>query len=153
MSEAENSSQTQPVFNIEKMYVRDLSIEVPHAPAIFLEREAPQIDIQLNTENSAIDNGVYEVIVMVTLTAKLPKDGRVIFLIEAKQAGIFQLKNFPATELEPVLEVVCTNILYPYLREVVSDASVRAGFSPVLMTPVNFDALYQQRKAQAATKH
>lgn len=154
MSAEANATQEAPSFNIEKLYVKDLSVEVPHAPSIFLERDQPQLDIDLNTEYSAIDKGIYEVIVSVTINAKLTKQDKVVFLIEAKQAGIFRLQNFPSAELEPVLEVVCTNIVYPYLREVVSDASVRAGFAPVVLTPVNFDAMYQQRKAQAeSTKH
>ncbi len=155
MSEAATETQAVPSFNIEKLYVKDLSVEVPHAPSIFLERESPQVDIDINTEYSAIDKGIYEVVLMVTITAKLPGKDKVVFVIEAKQAGIFRVQNIPSEELEPVLEVVCTNIVYPYLRELVTDASVRAGFSPVLMTPVNFDAMYQQRKAQAeaATRH
>ena len=150
------TEETQPTFNIEKLYVKDLSLEVPHAPSIFLERENPQIDLQLNTEFSAIDQGIYEVIVAVTLTAKLPTKDKVMFLIEVKQAGIFHVKNIPELELESVLGVVCPNILYPYLREVVTDVSVRSGFAPVLLNPINFEALFQQQKAQAAeavTKH
>ncbi len=156
MSEAASSEQAQPTFNIEKLFVKDLSLEVPHAPSIYLEREAPQIDLQLHTEYSAIDEGIYEVVITVTLTAKLTEIDKIMFLIEAKQAGIFHLKNIPPLELEPLLAVVCPNILYPYIREVVTDTSVRAGFAPVLLNPVNFDALYQQQKAQAvepATKH
>ncbi len=150
MSEAASTEQLQPTFNIEKLYVKDLSLEVPHAPSIYLEREAPQIDLQMNTEYSAIGEGIYEVVITVTLTAKLATQDKVMFLIEAKQAGIFQLRNIPAAELEPVLAVVCPNILYPYIREVITDTSVRAGFAPVLLNPVNFEALYQQQKEQAA---
>ena len=156
MSEAATSEQAQPTFNIEKLYVKDLSLEVPHAPSIFLERENPQIDLQLNTEFSAIDEGIYEVVITVTLTAKLPAKDKVMFLIEAKQAGIFHVRNIPANEMEAVLGVVCPNILYPYLREVITDISVRSGFAPVLLNPINFEALFQQQKAQAAapvTKH
>ena len=156
MSDAASTEQAQPTFNIEKLYVKDLSLEVPHAPSIFLEREAPQIDLQLNTEHSAIDTGIYEVVITLTLTAKLTSSDKTMFLIEAKQAGIFHLQNIPTQELEPLLAVVCPNILYPYIREVVTDVSVRAGFAPVLLNPVNFEALYQQQKAQAAvpaTKH
>jgi preprotein translocase subunit SecB len=150
MSEAASSGQVAPTFNIEKLYVKDLSLEVPHAPSIFLEREAPQIDLQLNTEYSAIDEGIYEVVITITLTAKLTSQDKVMFLIEAQQAGIFRMQNIPKEEMEGVLAVVCPNILYPYLREVITDTSVRAGFAPVLLNPVNFDALYQQQKAQAA---
>lgn len=154
MSEAASSAEKQPEFNIEKLYVKDLSLEVPHGPSIFLEREAPQVDLQLNTEYSAIDAGIYEVTISLTLTAKLTSADKVMFLIEAQQAGIFHVRNIPQQELEPVLAVVCPNILYPYIREVVTDMSVRAGFAPVLLNPINFDAMYQQQKAQAAaTKH
>lgn len=157
MSEAASSEQAQPVFNIEKLYIKDLSLEVPHAPNIFLERANPQIDLQLHTEHAAIDEGVYEVTITITLTAKLAEKDKVMFLIEAKQAGIFRVQNIPEAELESVLGIVCPNILYPYIREVVTDVSVRAGFAPVLLNPINFEALYQQKKAHADaaanTKH
>ncbi len=150
MSETAASQQT-PLFNIEKLYVKDLSLEIPHAPGIFLERENPQIDLQLNSQAEPVGEGVYEVTVTVTVTAKLTsKNNQVMFLIEAKQAGVFQIRNVPQADLEPVLSVVCPNLLYPYLREVVSDVSVRAGFAPVLLSPLNFEALYQQQKQQQA---
>jgi preprotein translocase subunit SecB len=148
MTEAAQTN-TQPVFNIEKLYVKDLSLEIPNAPTIFLERENPQIDLQLNTQAAALDDGIFDVTVTVTVTAKLPEKDKVLFLIEAKQAGIFQIRNIPAEEMETVLAAVCPNILYPYLREVVSDVSVRAGFAPVLLSPVNFESIYLQQKQQA----
>src|SRR5664279_1288283 len=132
MTEAAQTN-TQPVFNIEKLYVKDMSLEVPNAPAIFLERENPQIDLQLNTQAAPVEEGVFEVVVTVTVTAKLQEKDKVLFLIEAKQAGIFQIRNIPVEEMETVLAVVCPNILYPYLREVVSDLSVRGGFAPVVL--------------------
>lgn len=149
MTEAAQAN-TQPVFNIEKLYVKDLSLEVPNAPAIFLERENPQIDLQLHTSAEKVEEGVYGVTVTVTVTAKLPTKDKVLFLIEAKQAGIFQIRNIPDEEMETVLAVVCPNILYPYLREVVSDVAVRAGFAPVVLTPINFEAIYLQQKQQQA---
>lgn len=151
MSEANVTpeQEQQAIFNIEKLYVKDLSLEIPHAPAIFLERENPQIDLQMNTAATPIEEGVYEVTITVTVTAKLVEKDKVLFLVEAKQAGIFQLRNIPKGEIEAVLAVVCPNILYPYLREVVSDVVVRAGFAPVILSPINFDALYQQQKQQA----
>ena len=151
MTEAAQAN-TQPIFNIEKLYVKDLSLEVPNAPAIFLERENPQIDLQLQTQAGAVEDGVFDVTVTVTVTAKLPTKDKVMFLIEAKQAGIFQVRNLPAEEVETVLAVVCPNILYPYLREVVSDAAVRGGFAPVLLNPNNFESIYQQQKQQAQTQ-
>jgi preprotein translocase subunit SecB len=148
MSET-TAAPEQALFNIEKLYVKDLSLEIPHAPAIFLEREAPQIDLQLNTTATPIEAGVYEVAVTVTVTAKLVEKDKVLFLVEAKQAGIFQVRNIPEAEVEPILAVVCPNILYPYLREVVSDVVVRAGFAPVILNPINFEALYHQQKQQS----
>jgi preprotein translocase subunit SecB len=155
MTEAAQAN-TQPVFNMDKIYVKDLSLEIPHAPQIFLERENPQIEVQLNTSAGQVDEGVFEVTVTATVTANV--GDKVMFLIEAKQAGIFTLRNLPETEMEPVLAVMCPNILFPYLREVVSDVAVRAGFAPVMLNPINFDALYQQQKQQqaeaaAATTH
>lgn len=147
MTEAAQTN-TQPIFNIEKLYVKDLSLEIPNAPAIFLERENPQIDLQLQTKAASLEDGVFDVTVTVTVTAKLAEKDKVLFLIEAKQAGIFQIRNIPAEEMETVLAAVCPNILYPYLREVVSDVAVRAGFAPVILNPVNFEAIYQQQKQQ-----
>lgn len=144
---AENN---QPVFNLEKIYVKDLSLEIPHAPKIFLTRENPQVDIQLHTQAGPIEDGLFEVLVKATVTAKIGE--KVMFLAEVEEAGIFQIRNIPAEELEPILAVMCPNILFPYLREVVSDVVVRGGFSPVLLSPVNFDAIYQQQKqAQSET--
>jgi preprotein translocase subunit SecB len=148
MTEAAQTN-TQPIFNIEKLYVKDLSLEIPNDTAIFLERENPQIDLQLQTQASALEDGVFDVTVTVTVTAKLTEKDKVLFLIEAKQAGIFQIRNIPAEEMETVLAAVCPNILYPYLREVVSEVSVRAGFAPVILNPVNFEAIYQQQKQQS----
>jgi preprotein translocase subunit SecB len=148
MTEA-TTQPAAPVFNIEKLYVKDLSLEIPHAPAVFLERVNPQIDLQLQTQAATLDEGVFEVVVTVTVTAKLQEQDKVMFLIEAKQAGIFQIRNIPAEEMEGVLAVMCPNLLYPYLREVVSDVAVRGGFAPVLLNPINFDVIYQQQKQQA----
>jgi len=141
-------ANTQPIFNMDKIYVKDLSLEVPHAPKIFLERENPQVDIRLHTQAGSVEEGKFEVVVMATVTAKIGE--KVMFLIEVKQAGIFQIRNVPTDELEPILAVMCPNILFPYLREVVSDLTVRAGFAPALLNPINFDALYQQQKQQQA---
>ena len=143
----EAQGNTQPVFNIEKIYMKDLSVEIPHAPKIFLERANPQIEVQLHTQADPVEEGVFEVVVMATVTAKHSE--KVMFLIEVNQAGIFQVRNVPAGELETILAVMCPNILFPYLREVVSDVAVRAGFAPVLLNPINFEALYQQQKRQS----
>ena len=149
MTEAAQNN-TQPVFNMDKIYVKDLSLEIPNAPQIFLERENPQIEVHLQTAATTIDEGVHEVNVTATVTAKIGE--KVMFLIEAKQAGIFTVRNLAEEEMEPVLAVMCPNILFPYLREVVSDVAVRAGFAPVMLNPINFDVLYQQNKQAEAEK-
>lgn len=136
----------QPVFNMDKIYVKDISLEIPHAPHIFLERDNPQIEVQLQSQATPLDEGVFEVVVTATVTAKLAE--KVMFLIEVKQAGIFQVRNIPNEDTEVVLAVTCPNILFPYLREVVSDVSVRGGFAPVVLNPLNFEVLYQQQKQQ-----
>ena len=143
------SETAQPVFSIEKLYVKDLSIEVPNAPQIFLERETPQINVQLRTESSGIDEGIFEVALTVTVTAQLPED-KTVFLVEVAQAGIFQIRNVPQEDLEPIMMIGCANILFPYAREAVSDAVTRAGFQPVVLAPVNFEAMYAQNRQQAA---
>ncbi|NMG29777.1 protein-export chaperone SecB [Aromatoleum evansii] len=140
-----------PVFSIEKLYVKDLSLEVPNAPRIFLERENPQINVQLRTEASGVDEGVYEVTLTVTVSAKLA-DERTVFLVEAAQAGIFQIRNIPEGDLEPVTMIGCPNILFPYAREAISDAVTRAGFQPVVLAPVNFEALYQAQQQQSEAR-
>ena len=145
------TENTQPVFTIEKLYVKDLSLEVPNAPQIYLERETPQINVQLNTTGNQIDEGIYEVVLTVTVAAKLPED-RTVFLVEVAQGGIFQIRNVPTDDIEPIMMIGCANILFPYAREVVSDAVTRSGFQPVLLAPVNFEALFQAQKQQAGSE-
>jgi len=154
MTEA-TQEQNQPEFGMEKIYVKDISLEVPNAPQIFLERDTPKIEVQLHTQADSFEKGMFEVIVAATVTAKIGE--RVMFLIEVKQAGVFRANNIPSNELEQVLAVMCPNILFPYLREAVSDISVRSGFAPVLLNPVNFEAIYlqqhQSKSAESATTH
>jgi preprotein translocase subunit SecB len=140
-------AQEQPVFSIEKLYVKDLSLEIPNAPQIFLERDAPQVDVQLQTQGKNVQEGIYDVVLSITVTAKIGE--KTLFLVEVAQAGIFQIRNVPDGDLEPILGIACPNILFPYAREVVSDAVTRAGFPPVVLNPMNFEALYQQRQQQA----
>ena len=141
------NEQLQPIFAIEKIYVKDLSLEIPNAPTIFLERETPEINMQLGGKNQTIEESLYEVLLTVTVTAKI-KD-KIMFLVEVKQAGIFRIQNLSNEEIDPVLGIGCPNILFPYLREVVSDVVTRAGFPPVILSPVNFEGIYQQKKAEA----
>jgi preprotein translocase subunit SecB len=145
----EQQNNEQPVFNIEKIYVKDLSVEVPNAPQIFLQAQNPEINVELSTSTAALDTGFYEAILRVTVTAKFAED-KTVFLVEIAQAGIFQIRNIPEADLEPVLAIGCPNILFPYARETVTDAVTRAGFQPVLLQPVNFEALYHARQQQLA---
>ncbi len=146
----ETAQNNQPVFSIEKVYVKDLSLEVPNAPQVFLEREPPTVDIQLHHNSTRVEEGVYQTVLTVTVTAKV--HDKTMFLVEAAQAGIFVARNIPQPELEPVLAIACPNILFPYVREVISEAIVRAGFPPVILNPVNFEAIYQtQRDGQPAS--
>ena len=139
----------QPVFSIEKVYVKDLSLEIPNAPQVFLEQGQPQVDIQLHHNSSSVEEGIYQTVLTVTVTAKV--GDKTLFLVEAAQAGIFTARNIPQQELEPVLGIACPNILFPYVREVISDTVVRAGFPPVILSPVNFEAIFaQQRGGQPA---
>lgn len=145
----QTADSNQPIFTIEKLYIKDLSLEVPNAPQVYLERETPQINVQLRTDGKKVSDGVFEVVLTVTVSAKLPDD-RNVFLVEAAQGGIFQIRNVPESDLEPIMMIGCANILFPYAREAVSDAVTRAGFQPVLLTPVNFEALFHARQQQAA---
>ena len=142
-----NEPQQQPTFGIEKIYVKDLSLEIPHAPEVFLSGEQPQVDVQLHNEGGKIGEGLYQVVLTVTVTAKA--GDKTMFLVEVAQAGIFQLRNVPESDLEPLLATACPNILFPYVREAVSDVINRAGFPPVYLAPVNFEAIYLQRLQQA----
>ncbi len=142
MSEA----QPQPTFQIEKIYVKDLSLEIPSGPQAFMQQAQPQLEVQINTAGGGFAEGYYEVSVSATVTAKTAE--RTLFLAEAVQAGIFSVRNVPAEELDPLLNIGCPTILFPYLRETISDLINRGGFPPVLLAPVSFEALYMQRLQQ-----
>ena len=136
----------QPSFQIEKIFVKDLSLEIPNAPQIFVEQLQPQLEVQIGTEVSRFAENHFEVMVSATVTAKAGE--RTVFLAEAVQAGIFSISNVAPQDLEPLLAVGCPTILFPYLRETISDLVTRGGFPPVLLSPVSFEALYMQRQQQ-----
>jgi preprotein translocase subunit SecB len=133
----------QPVFQIQRIYLKDLSLEQPNSPAIFLEQDMPAIDVAVSVDQDVLAEGVYESSVTVTVTAKI-KD-KTAYLIEGKQAGIFHVRNIPEGQLEPLLGIGCPNILYPYLRANIADAITRAGFPPLHLTEINFEAFFQDR--------
>ncbi len=137
-----------PVFNIQRMYLKDLSLEQPNSPQILLEQGQPQVDINLQMGADSVADGVYEITVTATVTAKV-KD-RTLFLVEAKQAGIFEIRNVPQDQLQGIVSIVCPQMVYPYLRAIVSDVCTRAGFPPILLTEVNFQAMFEAQQQQAA---
>lgn len=147
MSEqAQQEQGAAPVFSIEKIYVKDLSLEVPNAPHCFLEREAAEVGLQMQTSGEAVGEGVFNVDLTLTVSAKIGEKTQ--FLTEVTQSGVFQIQNVPQEELEAIVAVACPTILFPYARETVSNAVTRAGFPPVLLAPVNFEALYRDRLMQ-----
>jgi preprotein translocase subunit SecB len=137
-----------PVFQLQRMYLKDLSLEQPNSPQILLEQQQPQVDIQLGMGAESIAEGMFEVAVTATVTTKV--GDRVLFLVEAKQAGIFEVRNLPSEQVQGILGVVCPQMVYPYLRAIVSDVCTRAGFPPILLAEVNFQAMFEaQQQAQA----
>ena len=139
----------QPLFGVEKIYLKDMSLELPNAPQVFFEREAPQVEVNIHNEAQGLtQEGLFEVVLTVTVTAKIAD--RTVFLVEAAQAGIFQIRNVPQADLEAVLGTLCPNTLLPYAREAVASLVQRAGFPPVTLQHMNFDLLYQQRLAEQA---
>lgn len=141
-------AEPNPVFQIQRIYLKDLSLEQPNSPQILLEQQQPQVDINLGLSAEGVGEGLYEVCVTATVTTKVAE--RTLFLVEAKQAGIFEIRNLPQDQVQGVLSVVCPQMLYPYLRAIVSDVCTRAGFPPILLTEVNFQAMYEAQQAQAA---
>ncbi len=139
-----------PVFNIQRMYLKDLSLEQPNSPAILLEQQQPQVDINLGISAETVADGVFEVCVTATVTTKL--QDRTLFLIEAKQAGIFEIRNLPTEQMQAILGIACPGMVYPYLRAIVSDVCTRAGFPPVLLSEVNFQAMFEAQQQQLAAQ-
>jgi preprotein translocase subunit SecB len=140
-----------PVFQIQRMYLKDLSLEQPNSPGILLEQSQPQVDINLTMGAEPVAENVYEVTVAATVTTKV-KD-KVLFLVEAKQAGIFEIRNVPEEQRQGILSIVCPQMIYPYLRAIVSDVCTRAGFPPILLTEVNFQAMFEAQQSQAAAQN
>ena len=143
------ADQENPVFQIQRVYLKDLSLEQPNSPGILLEQEQPTVDIQLSVEATPVADGIYEVAVTATVQTKI-KD-KTVFLVEAKQAGIFEIRNIPEDQMGPVMGIACPQIVYPYLRGNVADIVNRAGFPPVHLAELNFQAMYEEQQAQAAS--
>ena len=137
-----------PVFQIQRVYLKDVSLEQPNSPDILLNQEQSAIDIQLGVEAAPVTEGMFEVVVIATVQAKI--GDKTVFLVEAKQAGIFELRNMPPEQMNAVLGIACPQIVYPYLRGNVADVIQRGGFPPVHLAEINFQAMYEQQQAQAA---
>ncbi len=134
----------QAVFSLDKLYVKDVSLEVPNAPKIFLNREQPNIELNLSFNTNMVEEGIYETVLHAIVSAKIGETQ--MFLIELDQAGIFQMRNIPLEQMDLLHNIECPNFLFPYLRASVSELTTQAGFMPVLLAPVNFAYLYQQKK-------
>ena len=147
MAEKDNgAAEATQQLQVEKLYLKDASFESPNSPAMFTEEWKPQVHFQLNTETQELDTDLYNVVLSVT--AEVKQGDRTAFLVEVQQAGIFRATGFSDEELGGLLGSYCPNLLYPYAREVVSDLVVKGGFPPLILAPVNFDALYAQHLAQ-----
>ena len=139
------AQESKPTFIIDKVYAKDISLEVPHAPDIFLEKETPKVEIALDNKSREVGKESIEVAIATTVTAKVGQ--KVVFLVEVVYAGVFQIKNLPEKDLGPIVGVTCPNIIFPYVRQVVSEAISMAGFPPIVLQPVNFEAIYKSRHA------
>ena len=141
------SESPVPTFSIEKIYLKDLSVEVPNAPEVFLETEAPSMEVNINSAARTVQEGMFEVVLSVTITARIKE--KAVFLVEVAQAGVFQIRNVPQQDMGPLLGIACPNTLFPYVRETISTVTSRAGFQPVLLAPMSFENIYQQQLAQS----
>jgi preprotein translocase subunit SecB len=139
-----SGNSNEPQFAIQRIYIKDLSLEAPSTPQVFLENWEPQLNMDLFTQSSSLGEGSHEVVLTVTVTVKMKE--KTVFLAEVKQAGIFTLLNFPDDQIKPLLGSFCPNVLYPYAREAITDVVVKAGFPQLYLAPVNFDALYEQHQ-------
>ena len=142
--------QQEPVFQIQRVYLKDLSLEQPNSPAILLEQEQPTVDIQLGVDAQPVADGIFEITVSATVQTKI--GDRTVFLVEAKQAGIFEIRHLPEDQMAPILGIACPQIVYPYLRGNVADVIQRGGFPPVHLAEINFQAMYEQQQAELAAQ-
>ena len=142
------AEQLDPVFQIQRVYLKEASLEQPNSPAILLEQESPTVDIQLGVNANPVAEGVFEVTVTATVQTKI-KD-KTVFLAEVMQAGIFEIRNLPAEQMSQIMGIACPQIVYPYLRGNVADLIQRAGFPPVHLSEINFQAMYEQQQQSAA---
>lgn len=141
----------QPQFGMQRVYLKDVSFEAPNSPKVFSQEWKPEIKLDLNTNARQLDEQHYEVSISMTITATQGEE--TVFLVEIEQAALFALINIPQDQVRPMLGTVCPNMLFPYLRENIDSLVVKGGFPALLLSPINFDALYQQRLAQEAAQN
>lgn len=134
-----------PTLKIEKIYIKDLSLENPGAPQSFATQQSPQVEVSLRSRGEQIEESVFECVLTITVTAKT--GDKTLFLVEAAQAGVFRIEGVPLSDIQPILGIHCPSVLFPYVRETIADAIIRAGFPPVHLDPINFEILYQQQLA------
>jgi preprotein translocase subunit SecB len=142
---ADPQAPIAPSLAIEKIYVKDLSLENPGAPQSFLTAAAPSVEVGLRTRGEQVDENVFECVLTITVTAKA--GDKTLFLVEAAQAGLFRIQGVPMADMQPIMGIHCPNVLFPYVRETIANAISRAGFPPVHLDPINFELLYQQQLA------
>lgn len=142
---ADQQAPSGPSLRIEKIYLKDLSLENPGAPQSFASQESPQVEVSLRSRGEQVEESLFECVLTLTVTAKM--GDKTLFLVEAAQGGLFRISGVPLPEIQPVLAIHCPNVLFPYIRETIADAITRAGFPPVHLDPINFEMLYQQQLA------
>ena len=145
--QADNESSNEPGFRIQRIYLKDLSLEQPNAPQILMVGAEPQVQVEVDIAVMPLSEGIFEVTLSSTITAKV--EAKVLFLIEAKQAGIFEFSNIPVEQIDPMLGIACPTILFPYLRSNMADIISRAGFQPIQLNEINFHGMYEHRLLQA----
>jgi len=138
----------EPVFQIQRVYLKEASLEQPNSPAILLNQEQPSVDIQLGVEANPVAEGIFEVCVTATVQTKI--QDKTVFLVEVKQAGIFEIRNLAQEQMGQIMGIACPQIVYPYLRGNVADLIQRGGFPPVHLSEINFQAMYEQQQNQAS---
>lgn len=149
MSDDANQKTDQPQFNVERIYIKDVSFEAPQSPALFLEEWQPDVGLDVQVSNQAVEGGAHEVVLHLTLTVK--KDDQAVIVVDIKQAGIFTVLNFPAEQAKPIIGVHCPTILYPYAQQLCSQLVQQGGYPPLYLAPINFEAMYQQQQAEAGS--
>jgi preprotein translocase subunit SecB len=145
---ANGVADNTPSFQIQRVYLKDMSLEQPNAPEILLVQAEPKLEVQVDIQANQLDDSNFHVTLVGTVTTRI--EDKVLFLIEAQQSGIFEMRHMPAEQIDPMLGIACPTILFPYLRSNIADMISRAGFQPVHLAEINFHALYEQRLAQAA---